>query len=246
MTSTEFQKAYADAMKEYFSTMGQMDLDTADLNYDGKVDSSDKDYKDVNYDGKVDDSDQQIYEEIMSQAFEADSGTMSKNADANKDGIISVEEMSLVVKMKDGEDSTGTEVSFDGSFSAEAETGINTWLTSGDVDMSAYASDLKTNTVNAKDYLAEQQKLADASNVQTQPDEQNQKSQKTVTVQAWGAKPSDGNKYANDSLSRIIANNYPGVKLYSSEYKQILNEIVELNGIKNPNVIAKGSELILP
>ncbi len=239
LTTDEYQKAYSASMKEYYTTIGQMNLETADLNYDGKVDASDDVYKDMDFDGDIDEEDQKMHEDQANQAIEIDSNTSVNNIDANKDGVISVEEMALLVKMKDAQDSEGTQADFDGSFSVEAETYINSWLASGNYDLSTNTEDLKTDTKNAKAYLeSEAATIADEPAATPEP--------RKVKVQKWGSKPEGDAKYANDSISRIVANHYPDVKLYSKEYNDLVKEIVSMNNLKNPNTIPTGSELLLP
>lgn len=69
---------------------------------------------------------------------------------------------------------------------------------------------------------------------------------RTVKVEKFNSKAAKEGKSPNDCLSRIIANNYPGIKPYSGEYHKILNKIVAVNNLKNPNIIRPGSEIILP
>lgn len=244
LTADEYTAAYSAAMKDYMATTGALDLKTADLNTDGNIDDADKTYQDMDLDGDVDEDDQAAFDKINATAIDQQSATVSGNVDANHDGVISVEEMALIAKMKDGQDSTGEKPTFDGTFSSKANDEIETWLSSGKLDMTPYASDLKTNTTDANAFLdalkgTDSSKAIDKKVVTETPE-------KKVIVQKWGSEPEKGEKYANDCLSRIIANNYPEVKLYSKEYKEILNKILDSNDIKNPSHISKGAELILP
>lgn len=69
----------------------------------------------------------------------------------------------------------------------------------------------------------------------------------SVEVQEWGSDALDGNEYANDALSRIIANYYPDVEMYSEEYDKVLEEIMSRNEqITDPNLIHTGDKIELP
>ena len=69
----------------------------------------------------------------------------------------------------------------------------------------------------------------------------------SVEVQEWGSDALDGNEYANDALSRIIANYYPDVEMYSEEYDKVLEEIMSRNEqITDPNLIQTGDKIELP
>lgn len=70
----------------------------------------------------------------------------------------------------------------------------------------------------------------------------------SVTIEAWGSNPGNGLK-ANDCMSRVIANYYPEVQLYSEEYNRLSEQIVQLNNLSYYNgspLLITGKELILP
>lgn len=50
-----------------------------------------------------------------------------------------------------------------------------------------------------------------------------------ITVQKWGSLAADGNKYANDSLSHIMANNYPDLQPNTQEWQDKMLEIMNAN-----------------
>lgn len=75
---------------------------------------------------------------------------------------------------------------------------------------------------------------------------QNEEGFYQVTVEAWGSKKGDNLKYANDCMSRIIANYYPDIKLYSDDYNQLMESLKQINGIEDSNLIYAGDSIILP
>ncbi len=66
-----------------------------------------------------------------------------------------------------------------------------------------------------------------------------------VSIQKWGSTADDGNKYANDCLSHIIANNYPDLKPYSQEWfdkeLEIMNANPEIYGTVDENGNVSGA-----
>lgn len=62
-----------------------------------------------------------------------------------------------------------------------------------------------------------------------------------VTIQKWGSEPADGNKYANDCLSHIMANNYPDIEPNSKEWQDKELEIMNANPAIYGTVDAEGN-----
>lgn len=178
----------------------------------------------------------------------------AKIIDANGDGYISTEEEALVNIIADSEDSEG----FDGVITFEGSMKVSGMINSGTINMeeqakrfgidlgipgSAPAQDSKPEpgTVPAQDSKPTTGTVTDPA-----PGTVPAQDYKNVTVQKWGSKATDGRKYANDCLSRIIANNYPTIKLYSEEYRKILDKILSLNKMKDSDIIYTDQVIKLP
>lgn len=204
--------------------------------------------------------------------FKRQNELLAKNMDVNEDGLISVEEQALLNKTADSidgkfdgtitataENAVSTNVTGMDAENPEDPTNLSYRYIMGEnltteelqqlqantkaihngiaSTASTYGVDLSVNTTSYES-VTEQASAPKNNEVAQSP--------KKVTIQKWGSKAENGQKYANDSLSRIVANNYTGVKLYSKEYNEIINKIVEVNGLKTPNHISAGKELILP
>lgn len=57
-----------------------------------------------------------------------------------------------------------------------------------------------------------------------------------VIIEKWNSAPKNGQKYANDCLSRVMANIYPNVKPYSKEWQALAKNIMD----KNPSIYNSG------
>lgn len=199
----------------------------------------------------------------------------ARSVDFNQDGFISVEEEALAYKIADYEDDSfdgkveTNNLDFASSYimnlnddtsgivskyangeklTADETKQLDQIISDGNKAISnKYKKDLATNTVIVSDETQEKESISSTDNTKVQTEnKQEEQAQRKVKVDAWGSKPKNGQKHANDCIARIIANNYPEVKLYSKEYNKLVSEIASLNNIKNVNVIRTGSEIILP
>ncbi|MBR5304359.1 MAG: hypothetical protein IKU37_05985, partial [Candidatus Gastranaerophilales bacterium] len=107
------------------------------------------------------------------------------------------------------------------------------------------ADDTDTENINESDIAALAQAYFGDNTVGL---EQREDGLYEVNIVSWGSRKLEGNRYANDCLSRIIANYYPSsdIKLYSDDYKALIDKIMEINGITNPDLIYTGNKVILP
>lgn len=196
----------------------------------------------------------------------------AKNTDINDDGIISVEEESLIDKIADVVDSEDGDT-MDGKITASGNETVAAALIDIDTDVtSKYISGEKLTDEEQKkldkqisdehtklkssseslgvDLSKNTITVEDVENNDTKETEKvtkdNEETQKTIKVDKWGSKAQDGKKYANDSLSKIIANYYPEIKLYSAEYDALVEKIVSTNNLKDANSLSTGKSLILP
>lgn len=71
--------------------------------------------------------------------------------------------------------------------------------------------------------------IEEAKKTNTEENNENKTEDKKITVQKWGSQAVDGNKYANDCLSRIMANNYPDLKPDTQEWQDKMLEIMNAN-----------------
>ena len=80
---------------------------------------------------------------------------------------------------------------------------------------------------------------------ETKANNQDDSSSIKINIQKWGSTADDGNKYANDCLSHIIANNYPDLKPYSQEWfdkeLEIMNANPEIYGTVDENGNVSGA-----
>lgn len=88
--------------------------------------------------------------------------------------------------------------------------------------------------------------ITEGSTAESKKLEKNEEGFYQTTVETWGSAPSGDLKYANDCMSRIIGNYYSDIALYSEEYDMLLKSLMEVNGIKESDVIVTGQKIILP